>query len=60
VTEEGADAVGHFGSEHVLELTGLPRDDVGVLDMQGVGEEALRQTVPADDVLRAPSTTLRE
>lgn len=60
VTEEGADAVGHFRREHVLELASLLRDDFGVFDMQGVGEQAFCETVAADDVLRTPAATLRE
>jgi hypothetical protein len=60
VAEEGADAVGHFRRENVLELAGLLRDDFGVFDMQCVGEQAFGETVAADDVLRAPAATLRE
>ena len=60
VTEEGADAVGHFRREYMLELAGLLCDDFGVFDMQGVGEQAFCETVAADDVLRTPAATLRQ
>src|SRR5512136_1109354 len=48
--QEGADAVGGVRREDVLELAGLLLDLGLVLHVQGLGEEALRQAVAADDV----------
>ena len=58
MVEEGADAVGDFGRENVLELAGLLGDNVGVVYVERIGEETLREAVTADDILRAATATL--
>jgi hypothetical protein len=60
MVEEGTDAVCDFRREDVLELAGLLGDEVGVVNVQGVGEETLGETVTADDVLRAAAASRGE
>ncbi len=50
VVEESADFVGGFGREDVLELAGLLLDFGFAVHGEGIGEEAFRQPVTADDV----------
>jgi hypothetical protein len=50
VVEEGADFVGGFGREDVLELAGLLLDFGFAVHGERIGEEALGQAMAADDV----------
>ena len=50
VVEEGADLVGGFGREYVLELAGLLLDFGFAIHGERIGEEALGEAVAADDV----------
>lgn len=58
--EKGTDAVGDFRREDVLELAGLLGDDVGVVDVERVGEETLGEAMAADYVLCAAAAPGRE
>ena len=50
VVEEGANLVGGFGREYVLELASLLLDFGFTVHGERVGEESFRQAVAADDV----------
>ena len=50
VVEEGANLVGGFGREYVLELTSLLLDFRFTVHRERVGEKTLRQPVASDDV----------
>lgn len=50
MVEEGADLVGGFGREDVLELAGLLLDFGFAVHGKRIGEEALGEAVAADDV----------
>ena len=50
VVEEGANLVGGFGREYVLELASLLLDFGFAVHGERVGEEAFRQAVTSDDV----------
>ena len=52
VAEESADALVEFGGDDVLEFAGL-RVGFGVVDGEGVFEEALGEAMTADDVAGA-------
>ena len=50
VVEEGADLVGGFAREYVLELASLLLDFRFTVHGERIGEQAFRQAVAADDV----------
>src|SRR5262245_60346122 len=52
VAEEGADRVGDRGREDVLEIARL-LFDLGLVHLEGLGEEGLGEAVPPDQVLGA-------
>src|SRR5215469_11274482 len=60
MAEKGADLVGSFGRENVLELASLLLDFELAVERQAVGKQALGQTVPADDVGGALPSTSRQ
>ena len=58
--EEGADFVGRFGGEDVLELAGLLLDFGFAVHGERVGKEPLGESMPADDVGGALMSAGRE
>ena len=58
--EEGADFVGRFGGEDVLELAGLLLDFGFAVHGERVGEEPLGEAVSADDIGGALMSAGRE
>src|SRR5262249_44549856 len=60
MAEERADAVRGFGREDVFELASLLRDFFLIVDVEGLGKQALGQAMAADHVLRSFATLLCE
>ena len=60
MAEEGADFVGGFGGENVLELAGLLFDFGFAVHGEAVGEQALGEAVAADDAGGALAAAGRE
>src|ERR1035437_9459840 len=60
MVEESADLVGGFRREYVLKLTRLLLDFGFAVHGKRIGEEALGQTVPANDIGRSLMSTRGE
>ena len=60
MSQEGADSLGGFRREDVLEFAGFFRDLFFIVHVKGLGKEALGQAMAANDVFSALAAFFRE